>query len=400
MTGVVYGSGASAQTNVVYTDSSYGIGEYYGIVPTVDCPEHATLLETSHWDVYFSEPVVHKSICVYEADAENALWRHKGWDFEGGLRNTYLVVRVSATIDNYDYIVEWHFYLDGKIYTIVSASGYIQGAFWDSENPFMGSHKGRDSFGYKVSDNTHGQIHDHMFGFKVDLDILGTNNTMEVLHWKAGDIVTALKSQVPNITSVPPYFLHNITRYIEYEYIEREEAFRHNLEEPKFWLVVNENKKNKWGVERGYQILPHATASQILTNNHPAMQSLSFTKYHNTVTKRKEGEQYLTHTSDVNRFDKPIGDLEKKLNNEYIRDTDIVNWVTVGFLHLPTSEDVPMTNRVESGFILKPFNFFDKTAVFDLQAFLDTRGNWRTERPPTFGPCKEHESNYKTCSHC
>ena len=398
--GVIYGSGASAQTNVVYTDSSYGIGEFYGIVPTIDCPEHATLLGTSHWDVYHSVPVEHKSICVYEADAENALWRHKGKDFEGGLRNTYLVIRVSTTIDNYDYIIEWHFFLDGKIYTIVSASGYIQGAFWDSENPFMGSHRSRDSFGYKVSDYTHGQIHDHMFGFKVDLDILGTENTMEVVHWKAGDVVTALRSQVPTVANIPPYFLHNITRYIEYEYIEREEAFRLNLDVPKFWLVVNENEQNKWGVERGYQILPHTTASQILTDTHPAMQSLSYTKYHNTITLRKESEQHLTSTSDVNRFDNPIGDLEKKLNNEYIRNKDIVNWVTVGFLHLPTSEDVPMTNRVESGFILRPFNFFDKTAVFDLQAFLDTKGKWRQERPPTFGPCREHEANYKTCSHC
>lgn len=387
--GVIYGSGASAQTNVIYTDSSYGIGEYYGIVQTVDCPEHATLLETSHWDVYLSEPVVFKSICVFEADGENALWRHKGWDFEGGLRNNYLVVRVSATIDNYDYIVEWHFYLDGKIYTIVSASGYIQGAFWDHENPFMGSDKSRDAFGFRVNRNTHGQIHDHMFGFKVDLDILGINNTMEVIHWKTGDVVTALRSQVPTVNDMPPFFKHNITRYIEYEYIERETANRINLDQPKFWLVINENERNKWGAERGYQIKPLSTAAQTATDEHPAMPALSFTKYHCTVTKRKESEQYLTSTSDVNRLDSPLGDLERMLDNEYIRNLDIVNWVSVGFLHLPTSEDSPMTNRVESGFMLKPFNFFDSTPVFDMQGYLNTRTHWRTERPPAFEPCLE-----------
>ena len=387
--GVIYGSGASAQTNVIYTDSSYGIGEYYGVVQTVDCPEHATLLETSHWDVYLSEPVIHKSICVFEADGENALWRHKGWDFDGGLRNNYLVVRVSATIDNYDYIVEWHFYLDGKIYTIVSASGYIQGAFWDNENPFMGADKSRDAFGYKVNTNTHGQIHDHMFGFKVDLDILGTDNTMEVIHWKTADVLTALRSQVPDVDKVPAYFKNNITRYLQYEYVETESANRINLDEPKFWVVVNENERNKWGAQRGYQIKPLSTAAQTATDAHPAMPALSFTKYHCTVTKRKETEQTSTSSSDVNRLDKPVGDLEKMLNNEPIRNTDIVNWVSVGFLHLPTSEDSPMTNRVESGFMLKPFNFFDKTAVFDLQGVLNTRNNWRTERPPSAEPCLE-----------
>lgn len=389
--GVIYGSGASAQTNVIYTDSSYGIGEYYGIIQTVDCPEHATLLETSHWDVYISEPVVHQSICVYEADGENALWRHKGFAFEGGLRNNFLVVRLSATIDNYDYIIEWHFFLDGKIFTVVSASGFIQGAFWDNENPFMGADKSRDAFGYRVNTNTHGQIHDHMFGFKVDLDILGTDNTMEIIHWKTADVVTALRSQVPSVNDVPRFFKQNITRYLEYEYVEREVAKRLNLDEPTFWVVVNENKKNTWGAKRGYQIKPLVTAAQTATDAHSAMPALSFTKYHCTVTKRKESEQYLTDTSDVNRLDKPIGDLEKMLNNEPIRDTDIVNWVSVGFLHLPTSEDSPMTNRVESGFMLKPFNFFDKTAVFDMQGYLNTQGNWKTERPPQFEPCLEEK---------
>lgn len=389
--GVVYGSGAASQTNVIYTDSSYGIGEYYGIVKTVDCPEHSTLLETSHWDVYLSEPVVHKAICVYEADGENALWRHKGWEFEGGLRNNFLVVRASATIDNYDYIVEWHFYLDGKILTIVSASGYIQGTFWDDENPFMGSDKSRDAFGYRVGDHTHGQIHDHMFGFKVDLDILGTANTMETIHWKTADVVTALRSQVPSVNDIPAYFLHNITRYLDYEFVENESAFRINMDEPKFWVVVNEEEKNKWGAHRGYQIKPLTTAAQTLTDAHPALPALSFTKYHCSVTKRKEEEQALTSTSDVNRLDKPIGHLEKMLNNEPIRKTDIVNWVTVGFLHLPTSEDVPMTNRVESGFMLRPFNFFDKTAVFDLPGVLNTRSRLRTERPPEYTACTERE---------
>jgi len=390
--GVVYGSGSAAQTNVIYTDSSYGIGVYFGIVKTVDCPEHSTLLETSHWDVYVSQPSVHKSICVYEADGQNALWRHMGYEFEGGLRNSFLVVRVSATIANYDYVVEWHFYLDGKIYTIVSAGGFIQGAFWDHQNPFMGNDKSRDSFGYRVNDFTHGQIHDHMFGFKVDLDILGTNNTMETVHWKTGDVVTALRSQVPSVNDVPPYFHHNITRYLEYELIERERAYRVNLDEPKFWTVVNEHERNKWGAMRGYQIKPLATAAQTLTDEHPALPTLSFTKYHCAVTKRKEGEQYLSSTSDVNRLDAPVEHLERMLeDNEYIRDTDIVNWVTVGFLHLPTSEDSPMTNRVESGFVLKPFNFFEKTAVFDLQGYLNTRGNWRTERPPPFTPCLEKQ---------
>ncbi|KAL4225168.1 hypothetical protein ACF0H5_015860 [Mactra antiquata] len=386
---VVYGSGSSGQTNIIYADSMYGIGGVVGNVRDVDCPEHATMLETTHWDEFSHSHILSRSICVYEADGENALWRHRGYAFEGGLRNNFLVVRLSSTVGNYDYIIEWHFTLDGKIFTIVSASGYIQGTFWDDNNPFMGDEKTRDSFGYRVNLNTRGPIHDHMIGFKVDLDILGTENTMEVIHWKTGDVMSALKSQVGSVSEVPAYFLINNTRYIEYEEVERETGYRINMEEPKFWIVKNENERNEWGVQRGYEIKPISTASQTLTDAHPAMPALSFSKYHCAVTKRKESEQFMTSTTDTHRLNQPVGYFEKQLNNEYIKNTDIVNWVTVGFLHVPTSEDVPMTARVESGFMLKPFNFFDKTPVFDIQAYLDTRTGWKTERPPKYKPCAE-----------
>lgn len=387
---VVYGSGASAQTNIVYTDAMYGIGENYGLISSVDCPEHATLLNTSHWDYYEKQAVVYPSICVFEADDQNALWRHNGLGYEGGLRNTYLVVRYSTTIGNYDYIIEWHFLLDGKLITSGSASGHIQGAFWDKENPYMGPDKSRDAFGYHVSDNTHGQIHDHTFGFKVDLDIINTSNTMELIHWKAGDPLTALRSQVPTVNQTPPFFKYNETRYLQYEYVEREMGYRINIDQPKFWVVVNENTTNKWGARRGYQIKPLSTAIQTHTDAFPALPGLSFTKYHCAVTKRKETEQYLTSTSDSHRYDSPVQYVDKMLaDNEYIRNTDIVHWVSTGFFHIPTAEDVPMTTRVTSGFYLKPFNFFDKTAVFDIQGYLNTEPSWRTERPPSAEPCLE-----------
>ncbi|XP_060580799.1 amiloride-sensitive amine oxidase [copper-containing]-like [Ruditapes philippinarum] len=386
---LTYGSGSSGQTNVIYADSSFAIGNYNGIIKSVDCPKHATLLETSHWEPSGASPVVTKSICVFEADGENALWRHKAYEFQGGLRNNYLVVRVSSTIANYDYIVEWHFQLDGKVFTIVTASGLIQATFWDHENPFMGSEKGRDAFGYRVGENAHGQIHDHMFGFKVDLDVLGTDNSMEVIHWKNNNVLSALRSQVPNVSEAPKYFLDNWTRYIEYELVENETGKRINMDEPEFWVIVNENERNKWGNMRGYEIKPIATAAQTLSDNHPAMPALSFTKYHCAITKRKEDEQYLDSSSDTHRLDKPIEDLEKMLNGESIRNTDVVNWVSIGFLHVPTSEDVPMTIRVEAAFMLKPFNFFNTTPVFDLQGHFDTKTLNKTGRPPKYTPCLE-----------
>ncbi|XP_078063138.1 diamine oxidase [copper-containing]-like [Mustelus asterias] len=49
-------------------------------------------------------------------------------------------------------------------------------------------------------------------------------------------------------------------------------------------------------------------------------------------------------------------------NNENISSQDLVAWVTVGFLHIPHSEDIPNTSTPGNavGFLLRPFNFFQE----------------------------------------
>ncbi|KAK3581496.1 hypothetical protein CHS0354_031831 [Potamilus streckersoni] len=389
-----YATDSSAQNGIIYMDATYGImGGDATILRDIDCPSYAAVLNTSYWHSFSQKAFDMKSICVFEEDGQEALWRHFSTNFAGGMRNRHLVVRVPAVIGNYDYIFDFKFYIDGKLYTNAKASGYIQASFWDEHNPHASGDKTRDAFGYRVSDYQTGPIHDHMFGFKVDMDVIDSNNSFEVVHWKAGDILDALRTQ-SNITQVPPYFIYNQTRYVEYETIRTEAGFRMNYDNQKLFVVVKENMRNKWGVKRGYQIVPLSTAAQSLPEVHPAMKALSFTKYHVTITKRKEEEQYLSSIYDINRMDNPKGYLDLMLDNESIVNEDVVNWVTVGFLHVPTSEDLPMTVRVESGFMLKPFNFFDTTATFDMPQYSESQGNNNVEYEPSFDSCVESNIEY------
>ena len=103
---LIYATDNSGQNNVVYADAIYGVGEYRGIVPGVDCPEHATLLDTTYWDPYAAKAVTAKSICIFEEDGQGALWRRKATTYDTGLRNHVLIVRMTSTIGNYDYIVD------------------------------------------------------------------------------------------------------------------------------------------------------------------------------------------------------------------------------------------------------------------------------------------------------
>lgn len=64
----------------------------------------------------------------------------------------------------------YEFYLDGSIKVTVRASGYIEGA------GAVGNHE----YGYRIHGGYSGSMHDHVLNFKVDFDIEGTKNTMQL----------------------------------------------------------------------------------------------------------------------------------------------------------------------------------------------------------------------------
>ncbi|XP_046545523.1 amiloride-sensitive amine oxidase [copper-containing]-like [Haliotis rubra] len=337
---LAYASDVTSGANTIYMDATFGVGEFQSLIPGVDCPHHATLLDAAWFDSYSQSPISANAICVFETAGEHSLWRRKD-KFAAGMANNFLVVRTALPVGNYDYTIDFLFFLDGSLKTDASASGYLQSSFWDPENPRAGQDKAIDAFGYRVGDYVHGAIHDHTFGFKVDMDILGTENSFDIIKWKAGDVATALKTQA-NVTEKPSYFLYNETRYVEWETLATEAGLKIDLNHPEFWTVMSENK-NKWGVKRGYRIAPETLAAQVLTDQHPSMKATSYTKYHCVVTKQDDAERFLTGTYDLNRLADPMVSIDNYINNEPIVKTDLVTWVVVGFLHIPTSEDVPMT---------------------------------------------------------
>ena len=210
----------------------------------------------------------------------------------------------------------------------------------------------------------------------MDLDILGTNNSFQKIKWKGGDVLTALRTQ-KNIEKKPGFFPFNHTRYIEVGFLEREAGLVADPLNPTLWTIVNENEKNKWGAKRGYRIIPSFSESEPeLFTQHLMFGPWLNMKYHCAVTKRKDEETDGTSSIyDIRRPTDPRGGLLNMMNDENIRNEDLVAWVNAKFIHVPTSEDVPMTNGVDTGFVLKPFNYFDTTPTFDLPGHYHPKDN-------------------------
>jgi primary-amine oxidase len=74
-----------------------------------------------------------------------------------------MIIRTIAVVGNYDYTIDYIFYLDGSIEVKARASGYIQGGYFVNNQ----------NYGFRVHDSLSSSIYDHVINFKADFDIAG-----------------------------------------------------------------------------------------------------------------------------------------------------------------------------------------------------------------------------------
>jgi primary-amine oxidase len=159
------------QSETLYFDSQGGMGRT--MVPLMkgyDCPSHATYLNST-WTDATGLNTVPNAICLFEADANYPIRRHHAiaQGYTSVAKNIVFTVRWIATVGNYDYLFDYNFFYDGSIEISVRASGYISAAYF----------AGNEDYGFKIHDFLSGSLHDHVMNFKIDLDVLGEQNTVQ-----------------------------------------------------------------------------------------------------------------------------------------------------------------------------------------------------------------------------
>ncbi len=264
-----------------------------------------------------------------------------------------LVLRTIGSFGNYDYAFDWVFQQDGTIKIAVGATGVdqVKGAL---SRTAQDDHDGREgAYGRFIAENSVGPDHDHFFSFRLDFDVDGTANSfvrdrLKVERLPAGNPRRSVWVAEPDVART-----------------EQQAKLRMSMEQPEIWRVINPNVKNLMGYPVGYEIVPGENAMSLLLPEDYPQRRAGFTDYQLWVTRYQETERYAA--GDYPMQSKGGDGLPAWTKaNRGIENTDIVLWYTMGFHHVPRSEEWPVMPTIWHEFELRPYNFFSRNPALDL----------------------------------
>ena len=262
-----------------FLDGNWGMGKSsFELVQGVDCPYTATFFDLVHM---MGSPIpltFHNAVCVFELNTGMPLRRHYdnnfvgGYRFYGGMADQVLVLRTISTVYNYDYVFDFIFYQNGVIEVKVSPSGYVWGAFIDSST---------DPYGYKLYEHLTSGTHDHLFNYKVDLDVGGRKNSYETIEIGIENITERWFPYKRRVQKVLKRSVKNT---------ELDATYKFNFDTPKYLNFFNDAEKNRVGVKKGYRIQLGGILKQLYPEDWMMVSMMSWSLYQMAVTKYKENE--------------------------------------------------------------------------------------------------------------
>ena len=336
-----YAGNDPVQSGTSYLDSYYGFGPYaFELVKGYDCPSYATYLNSS----FYTAETTHThldSICMFEMDAAYPMQRHSTSKYISATRNIFFNVRTACTVGNYDYMFTYSFYFDGSIHVEVRASGYIQSSYFVNNT----------DYGYQIHDALSGSMHDHVLNFKLDLDVHGTSNTMQMT-----TPVAVSKSYPWSNGKV------RNTMMLNRSFVASED------ESKLFWgtngatqfAIVNTDTPNEYGMYPGYRILPSSGSIHLtVQNSSNLINAANWATHDLMVTKRKDTEPRSAHPYNSQDVHDPPINFNAFFDGESLLQEDLVVWFNLGMHHIPHTGDLPNTvfTTAHSGLQIMPLNY-------------------------------------------
>jgi primary-amine oxidase len=354
---------------VPYMDPDYGwqsrtyfdTGEYgAGMLATplksgTDCPPTSGFLPAVFGSDKGEPVTIPNALCVFERSGGDPAWRH----FESinqtyeGRANVELVVRMAASIGNYDYLFDWVFNDAAEIEVRVGATGIDALKGVAARRMADASASADTRHGTLVAPNLVAVNHDHYFNFRLDLDVDGPANSFN--------------QDVYRSVQLPPGSPRRSIYVVEPRIAETEKAAQVNGHAgPSKLRVLNEHRTNGVGNPVSYEVLAANHARLLLDRQDWPARRARYLQHDVWVTPYAPAERYAGgQYALASRGDDGLAVWAER--NRPIRNQDIVVWVNLGMHHLTRAEDLPVMPSIWHSFRLRPHNFFNRNPAIDLR---------------------------------
>ena len=143
---------------------------------------------------------------------------------------------------------------------------------------------------------------------------------------------------------------------------------------------MNPNVTNALGQPTAYKLTPMMSTPTLLAHPDSSVGKRAGFAQHNLWVTPYRADERRAAGNYPNQHEGGDGLPRWTAADRSLVDTDVVVWYTFGLTHIVRPEDWPVTPVEYTGFLLRPFGFFDRNPALDVPP--SDASHWRRARYP------------------